>query len=206
MKWSGLMMCGLLMIASSASADLIGSWSAGEPVMSGSTAYTKYILTVTPTEGEKITGWDLMFTSSVTGTFKYTGGLVFNSEIAYTGFLFDTMNADEADNLVVASSGVSGTLLKGGFARASTGDYAAGWSTATDVAQFWIKDSTGVTPDTLTITATNTSYAPRCDVTYAGGGTGKESITFGAVPEPGTIALLLSGMIGLVAYAWRKRK
>ena len=32
-----------------------------------------------------------------------------------------------------------------------------------------------------------------------------DSVEF-VVPEPGTIALLLSGMIGLVAYAWRKRK
>jgi len=27
-----------------------------------------------------------------------------------------------------------------------------------------------------------------------------------AVPEPGTLALLAAGLIGLLAYAWRKRK
>ena len=28
----------------------------------------------------------------------------------------------------------------------------------------------------------------------------------GTVPEPGTIVLLITGLIGLLAYAWRKRK
>jgi hypothetical protein len=30
--------------------------------------------------------------------------------------------------------------------------------------------------------------------------------TTNAVPEPGTIVLLITGMLGLVCYAWRKRK
>jgi hypothetical protein len=29
---------------------------------------------------------------------------------------------------------------------------------------------------------------------------------FGAVPEPGTLALAATGLIGLLAYAWRKQK
>ena len=31
-------------------------------------------------------------------------------------------------------------------------------------------------------------------------------LTLGAVPEPGTIVLLATGFVGLLAYAWRKRK
>lgn len=30
--------------------------------------------------------------------------------------------------------------------------------------------------------------------------------TFTPTPEPGTLALLAGGMLGLTAYAWRKRK
>ena len=29
---------------------------------------------------------------------------------------------------------------------------------------------------------------------------------FSPVPEPGTLTLLAAGLIGLIAYAWRKRK
>ncbi len=31
-------------------------------------------------------------------------------------------------------------------------------------------------------------------------------ITYTAVPEPSTLALLAAGLIGLLCYAWRKRK
>lgn len=33
-----------------------------------------------------------------------------------------------------------------------------------------------------------------------------DNVRVNAVPEPGTLALLASGMFGLMAYAWRKRK
>ena len=48
--------------------------------------------------------------------------------------------------------------------------------------------------------------------TYAAGGKNwsfSEStgtLTLGAVPEPGTIVLLVTGFVGLLAYAWRRRK
>ena len=29
---------------------------------------------------------------------------------------------------------------------------------------------------------------------------------FAVIPEPGTLALLAAGLLGLLAYAWRKRK
>ncbi len=33
-----------------------------------------------------------------------------------------------------------------------------------------------------------------------------DNFRIGAIPEPSTLALLASGLIGLLAYAWRKRK
>jgi len=38
---------------------------------------------------------------------------------------------------------------------------------------------------------------------YVGRG---DSVLFSTVPEPGTLALLATGLMGLVVYAWRKRK
>jgi len=51
--------------------------------------------------------------------------------------------------------------------------------------------------DTVTITA-------NCQSTSSG--TMLSAVAFDAVPEPGTIMLLVTGAIGLLAYAWRKRK
>jgi hypothetical protein len=33
-----------------------------------------------------------------------------------------------------------------------------------------------------------------------------DGAALGAVPEPGTLAILASGLLGLLCYAWRKRK
>ena len=45
------------------------------------------------------------------------------------------------------------------------------------------------------------------DPTYAAGNPHLDTLTFqGAVPEPSTIVLLVTGLVGLLCYAWRKRK
>jgi hypothetical protein len=56
------------------------------------------------------------------------------------------------------------------------------------------------TAETLTIALADTGPGP--------GNAGFSAIALSAspVPEPGTIALLASGLVGLVCYAWRKRR
>ena len=46
--------------------------------------------------------------------------------------------------------------------------------------------------------ALNTNF----DANFVNGGGG----TLTVIPEPGTLALLATGLIGLLCYAWRKRK
>ena len=48
------------------------------------------------------------------------------------------------------------------------------------------------------------------EVTFAVDGvhlaSGEYTLGVASVPEPGTLVLLATGLIGLLAYAWRKRK
>ena len=45
-------------------------------------------------------------------------------------------------------------------------------------------------------------------VEYTGGlsGVAVDNLVFDQIPEPGTLALLAAGLMGLLAYAWRKRR
>jgi hypothetical protein len=53
-------------------------------------------------------------------------------------------------------------------------------------------------------TATHILFTGKIGFNYGGGTV--ESGTLSFVPEPGTVALLISGVVGLAVYAWRKRK
>jgi hypothetical protein len=71
---------------------------------------------------------------------------------------------------------------------------------------------------TFTIADTNAHLGEALQIQLGGGwptntGSGLKTVHFDnvrldytAVPEPGTLALLASGLIGLLCYAWKKRK
>jgi hypothetical protein len=66
------------------------------------------------------------------------------------------------------------------------------------------------TGDTVTYTAANQVLAAGDMVIFGAPGNGNAQVvalsgTITAVPEPGTIVLLGAGLLGLLAYAWRKR-
>ena len=53
-------------------------------------------------------------------------------------------------------------------------------------------------------TGANVSFAGKLG--YTGGGGTAWPVTISVIPEPGTLVLLAAGLLGLVCYAWRKRK
>ena len=73
-------------------------------------------------------------------------------------------------------------------------------TTGSDAA--WTEYAFSFTPDTTT-TATLTFMAA-----IKGGDNDSflDSVSVTVIPEPGTLALLATGLIGLLCYAWRKRK
>lgn len=69
----------------------------------------------------------------------------------------------------------------------------------------------------VTLAGLNDSYTRTFGARYATGGidyrlgdglvvSGRVHLTYNAVPEPGTLMLLATGLMGLIAYAWRKQK
>jgi hypothetical protein len=198
--------CLLLGIAANANAEIIGAWDA---TTNGN--YTIYTLNVAPTAGEDIGGFDIKVSYSASSAFKYTSGLVFSSDATdlKTHFLLDSSTTDDDTsattyNLAVAASAVSGKLLSGGFAADAGGAYDGGWTSAVKLLQVVVLTSSGITSNDFTIGNTNDSLA----VAYVtvGDTAVKETISFASVPEPATISLLVAGLFGLLAYAWRKRK
>ena len=66
---------------------------------------------------------------------------------------------------------------------------------------------TGLTPDASGYLDGNKYWGPLgSDGTYNAVFNGLQIVETGTVPEPGTIILLATGLLGLLAYAWRKRK
>jgi hypothetical protein len=128
-------------------------------------------------------------TMSMTGTFTNQGALagnyVYSMSFYYTSPIGITVTAFNING------GVLATLVLGANDGASTlatisvpGCTGASWSAACTIASITFSD--GGVPDTLTI--------------------GQLTLTDAATPEPGTLALFGSGLVGLVGFLRRRRK
>jgi len=138
----------LALTASVARADLLGTWS-----KETTASYDRWVLTVTPTAGEIMTGFDLsvydpnylqtvlggddvgIFKNSGTALKTRTSGsLVYPAKDGNTDFLVYKKHGATTD-LLVSNEGVDTTVLYGSFARTSnTGAlYPNGWSSALEL-------------------------------------------------------------------------
>jgi hypothetical protein len=88
----------------------------------------------------------------------------------------------------------------------------AGGGDGTDIwcyseALYWVYLGPATSGTYTSSTPTSLLAGQTICITAAGNGTVTGvDVTVTAVPEPGTLVLLASGLIGLVAYGWRKRK
>ena len=90
----------------------------------------------------------------------------------------------------------------------SAGTIFSGWNDAnpsrqgdTPISDLYVK-----TLDVSGITAAHTAKYVRLDVRSTNEWGGLVELSFTAIPEPGAIVLLATGLLGLLAYAWRRRK
>ena len=189
----------VLLVATAASGEIIAEWRSD---VSGE--YNIYTLTVTPTENEIIAAFDLMVTGS---DFEYLPScVIYDARDLNTHFLFSLYsegnNGEAIPNLAVVASAVGENYLAGAFNTSFYGINYPGWNSAVDLLQIVVPTASGVTPEnSLTLRACDHDFP--CILLDDVSAT---IVPIHLVPEPGTMALLAAGLIGLVVYAWRRRK
>ena len=199
MKLKVILLCvGMLAsMCAAVQADAIGVWS-----KEAAGPYDRWVLTVTPDAGAVMNAFDI----TVGGSGFQNNGNPFNGETKdlNTDFLLLKNYFDDVPvtNLVVYGEYVYPSVLAGNFAATQTGDYAGVWSSALPLLEI-IVDSGAVTDPLAQLSVGSASYAGQPAHYYDVLG---DSFDIAIVPEPGTLALLATGLIGLLCYAWRKRK
>lgn len=150
------------------------------------------------------------------GTFNVSGGTFTSNTLTVGGSgaignVNITGGALTVNELLIASSGSSVgncTMSNGTLSIVTENQFVKGSGTA----------SFGFTGGEIYLTGNkvgfddaNAWFTPTAAAGYVyaedySAGTGKTLLHFVPVPEPATMTLLAMGMLGLIAYAWRKRK
>jgi hypothetical protein len=207
--------CLLLAGAVSAQAEIIGVWGSRT-----SGDYTIYTLTVAPTAGETITGFDISVNDAtgdlVAGTGRFvtntTSPTAFSTSLdATTHFLLQTAHGSGKSavtdlSLATDASDEATGYLAGGFAATAGGSYSGGWTSSMNLLQIAVPTSSGVTIGDLLVQNSDWSKDYAVVSAIVDGVTKDVALTMSSVPEPGTVSLLVAGLLGMLAYAWRKRK
>ena len=129
-------------------------------------------------------------------TFNFTGGTTYET----TYHAADWCGGTFSDKVAVSASRGQGTHDSMADSLGSTATYCFLYETVIDIpAEFQSLDLESITFAGLNGTSVDDSKN-RTTIVFAVSGHAAE------VPEPGTLALLATGLFGLLCYAWRKRK
>ncbi len=196
--------CAVVLAAVPAQAAFIGTWQS-EDAGSG---LTRYLLNITG--DQNIKGLDISITSS---TPYVNNGIAFHAPSdANTDFLFNKSHfvppSSNVTDLLVNSEFVGvvapTSYLLSSFTATANGAYASGWDTTgagVNVAEI-ITDGAVADPYAAFTVALTTDAGAPAQVLLMNNDLGNVQMA----PEPGTLVLLLSGAIGLLVFAWRRRK
>ena len=202
MKKVLMLLCVAALMPGLASADIIGAWSYED-----AGALDRYVLTVTPTAGETMWGFDiLVMDPTYSGNFVTGGGDIFKAgKDSDTSFLLDKSHSPPfppVNDLVVASEAEGTSYLLGSFAVAGGGNYASGWSGELELLEILVDKGSLTSADlsVLDSTATSAAFVAIGDVENP------TLVHLSIIPEPSTLVLLVCGLAGMLAYAWRRRK
>ena len=194
--------------------SVIGTWAKDNGVAGDD----RWTLTVTPNAGETMIGFDVaVFDTNSYTPFVGTAAAFGANADSSTHFLLRSSHGLGVADLAVATSGVDGGALYGAFSiTAETGaTYPNGWTSALNLLQIvvptgtygaptaangWLPVGLSAANDDASNVAEYTTVVNSVISAYPIVFTGTQS------PEPGTLVLLATGLLGMVAYAWRKRK
>jgi hypothetical protein len=145
-----------------------------------------------------------------------TGTPIYNEDEQIIGYTY-AVNNNSVVNLSGVVANATWARTQAGTSTVRYSEFSGGWYTD-DFIHNVVPQTIGADVDgdglnenvlaSLRIlhTTDTVTFEGKCTVNPTGGHIDPVEFTVSTVPEPGTLVLFGSGLLGLIAYAWRKRK